>query len=338
MNGFTIASGFCSAAVTKALGTGKTVAFSTLLTAVSLLGFALSGSFTLLLILTIPLGFGAGCVDAALNSFAAVHFKARHMNWLHSFWGIGVGVSPLIMSASLYTGWGWRGGYALAGILQVSVVIILFAALSHWKSAEREKREENPASIGTFKALGIKGVVYMITAFFFYCSLEGTVALWFSSYLVHSRQVAATAAASYLSLFFAGITLGRVLSGILSLRLGNVMLIRIGEIVILCGGILLFIPSGINITLAAILLVGLGCAPIYPSLIHETPAIFGDNAARGVIGLEMGFAYIGFTVVPALFGSLAEILTTGALSYVILILALFTIFFSERVFRIKQKI
>jgi fucose permease len=305
------------------------------LTAVGLFGFTISDSFILLLFFTIPMGFGAGCVDAALNSFAAIHLEAKHMNWLHSFWGIGVSVSPLVMSAALYAGLSWHGGYAISGMLQAIVVTILFLSLSLWKKLESGKEEDTSNYIGVFRAIGIKGVFYAIAAFFFYCSLEGTVALWFSSYLVQSRQVLETAAASYVSLFFIGITIGRILSGVLSVKMGNVKLIRLGEFVIICGISLLFIPIGVKTCLLAILLVGLGCAPIYPSLIHETPVFFGSKAAKAVIGIEMGFAYIGFTFAPALFGPLAEKLTTNVLPYVLMIVAMFTILFSERLFKVN---
>jgi len=307
--GGTILSSFLSGRVTRRFGTGKVTLISVLMTALALLGFSLAPDFYWLAFLTLPLGLGAGSVDAALNGYVSLNYEAKHMSWLHSFWGVGATTGPMILSFFLLTSSGWRAGYRVISFIQIGIVLLLFLTLPLWKRFEGksvsdqaeedsyEKREEG-------SLYRIPGVRYAILSFFAYCGVEMTMGLWGSSYLVNFIGYGAETAARYTSLYFGGITLGRFLTGFITMKLPFRTIIRGGILSILLG--ILLILSGVSFLLfPGFLLVGLGCAPIFPGMIHETPTRFGKAHAQSIIGVQMAFAYMGSTFMPALFGLLA---------------------------------
>ena len=338
----TVVSSLCSDALTRRFGAGKVTAVSVLMTAAALLGFSVSSQYWMLVLWSIPYGLGAGAVDAALNNYVALHYAARHMSWLHCFWGIGASISPYIMSFALSGGYGWHSGYQIVGIM------LLFLTLPLWKKvrppkekeAIQEAKENPPASQekhgSLLTTLKTAGVVPMLVAFCSYSAVEQTSMLWASSYLVQQRGMAAETAAGFASLFFLGITLGRLLSGFISEKLGDKRLIRIGIILILIGIGLCFLPWEAA-TLSGLAVIGLGCAPIYPSIIHATPFNFGAASSQAVIGVEMAGAYIGTTFLPPLFGWLASQTTIGLLPVYLLLFTLLMLGMTEWVNRIVAK-
>lgn len=260
--------------------------------------------------MAIPLGLGAGSVDTALNNFVALKYKARHMNWLHCFWGIGATAGPMIMSLFLMQKGGWKLGYGTIGIVQAALVAVLFISLPLWKKAlaegkhdETEKRAIRPPLKDLFRIPGVKSA---LLAFFFYCTIETTTGLWGSSYLVGVRGLSAEAAAQWISLFYLGITVGRFVCGFLSMKLNNKKMIRIGLIIVFTGIGLVFLPLDGIFLQFGFLLLGLGCAPVFPAMLHETPERFGKQMSQTLMGLQMGCAYIGSTFMPPLFGAIAQ--------------------------------
>lgn len=306
--GGTIVSSLMSDRLTRMFGTGILTAFSVFLTAAALFGFSVSNSFTLLCVWAVPYGLGAGAVDAALNNYVALHFAARHMSWLHCCWGIGASISPNIMSYCLVNGSGWNSGYRSVAIIQIVLAALLFLSLPLWKrnSKVSGSNERKVANLGFLQAMKITGVKFILPAFLAYGALETTTGLWASSYLVNARGIDADTAAKYASLFYFGITFGRFLCGFVSGKIGDKHLIRIGIVTILAGIALLGLPSGIDgLILPGLVVIGFGCAPIYPSIIHSTPAIFGKENSQAIIGIQMASAYIGSTFMPPLFGAVA---------------------------------
>jgi fucose permease len=280
----TIVSSLASGRMIRKLGTGSITLLSCLLTAVALLGFSLAPSLAWFIMLAIPLGLGAGAVDAALNHYVAEHYEAHHMNWLHCFWGVGATAGPFIMAASIAGQHSWRGGYAVVAGIQFSLVIVLLLTLPLWKrvAANRQapdrsdSREVHEADEGlTIKLLNIKGVKPTLFAFLLYCGIEMTVGLWGASYLVGTRNVSAQVAAGWVSLYYAGITFGRLITGFLTLKVSNLLLIRYGQWITIIGGIVLLLPLSSGFAAGGLVLIGLGLAPIYPGLLHETPTRFG---------------------------------------------------------------
>ena len=299
-------------------GTGRTTLFSVMLTAAALTGIALAPSFLWLCVLAVPLGLGAGAVDAALNNFVALHYAARHMSWLHCFWGVGATLGPVILSLFLGGKHGWRGGYGAVCAIQFCLVAVLAVTLPMWDRYEDRAalRAEAAAAKQAGKkqsTLNIPGVKGALATFFFYCAIEAAAGLWGASYLVEARGLSAEAAARGVSLYFLGITLGRFLSGFASMRMKSAALIRLGQLVSAGGAVLLMLPLPAGFGVAAMAVLGLGFAPVYPSMIHETPYRFGAERSQAVIGLQMACAYVGTTFVPALFGVLAARLGIGLL-------------------------
>lgn len=319
-------------------GTGLVTAVSVLMTAVALIGFSFSSAFWMLCLWAVPYGLGAGAVDAALNNFVALHYASRHMSWLHCFWGVGASIGPYIMSYSLAVKNSWERGYSTVGILQIILTVILILSLPIWRKQERviwENQTGISKHLKIYEVLRIKGVKYVLLAFFAYCALETTTGLWASSYLVLYRGIEAEAAARWASLFYLGITLGRFISGFVTDRLGNRNMIRIGLAIITVGLLAVILPVKIGfVTLAGLALIGLGCAPIYPCIIHETPRNFGAENSQAIIGIQMASAYTGSTFMPPIFGLLASI-TTIALYPAYLGLFLFlTLFMTEKLNRL----
>ncbi len=317
----TIVSSLASNFLTRKLGTGVVTVVSVLLTAGAMIGFSFANAFWILCVLAVPYGLGAGGVDAALNNYVALHYKSRHMSWLHCFWGVGAIISPFIVGACLTGASGWAGGYRIVSYIQFALVAVLFFSLPLWK--KRPAQEIAAKSLTLPQTVKLKGVAFVLIAFFAYCALESTAMNWASSYLTEHYGVSADLAATFGSLFFWGITAGRFLSGFVSEKLGDRKLIRIGAGIIVVGIVLIAIPVKTEIcALIGFVVVGLGCAPVYPSIIHATPANFGQEHSQAVIGVEMASAYVGTTFMPPLFGLIAQYADIGFLP---LFLAIFLV-------------
>jgi fucose permease len=304
----TVISSFFSGRIIRKFGTGAVTAVSVLMTAAALFGFSFSSNFILLCLWAVPLGLGGGSVDAALNNYVALHYKARHMSWLHCFWGVGASMGPIIMSFFLINKNSWNMGYRTVGIIQLCLVVVLFASLFLWgkkKSQDSDNENISPESVQFKHLIRTGGVKYVLVAFFCYCTIESTVGLWGSSFLVMEKGIAPEIAAKWISLYFIGITFGRFISGFLTMKLNNRQMIRLGQSLIACGIIAIILPAE-NLLLPGFFTIGLGCAPIYPSLIHETPRNFGAEKSQSIIGLQMASAYIGITFMPPLFGWVAS--------------------------------
>lgn len=302
----TIASSLLSDRLTRRFGAGCVTAVSVAVTCAALLGFSLCRSFALLCLCAIPYGLGAGGVDAALNNYVALHYASRHMSWLHCMWGIGATVGPYIMGAALSGGYGWSMGYRTVALIQVGLTGLLFLSLPLWnkeKNGGDTAKETTPAPLRKIAVL--PGARAVMLCFFCYCAAEQTVGLWASSYLVTVHGLNAAAAARFASLFFLGVTAGRALSGFLTLRLNDVQMVRLGLALFALGLIPVLLPLGDVPARAGLMLVGLGCAPVYPSMIHATPSRFGPERSQALIGLQMASAYVGTTLMPPLFGYLA---------------------------------
>ena len=340
-SGGTIISSFFSEKLIRKFGTGKVTTFSVLLTALGLLGVYLSPSFIWICFLAIPLGIGAGSVDSALNNFVALHYKAIHMNWLHSFWGIGATTGPFIMSIFLLKENGWRLGYATIGSIQAILVVCLFLSLPLWKKFETDNSEKisNNESVKVSNLIKLPGAKPALVSFFCYCAVELTTGLWVSSYLVLINGFSAEKAAKWVSLYYLGITIGRFLAGFISIKLNNKQMIRVGQAICITGGILLSITYSSNIQLIGLICIGLGCAPIYPAMLHDTPNRFGKELSQGIMGIQMATAYVGSTFMPPLFGAISKIIGFEILPYFLLIGMILMLIMTERVNKVcKPKI
>ena len=388
----TIVSSLLCERLTRKLGTGMVTVCSVALTAAALFGFSIAHSFSMLCLLAIPYGLGAGSVDASLNNYVALHYKSRHMSWLHCMWGIGATLGPYVMGYVL-TGRGvWNDGYRLIGLMQLILTLVLLLALPLWKkpdspqthvfvpvSQPSSKTTSQPTSKAALETtsenmkdklsetvsisisetaseaetasipralsenlrvshqnasqsaavqstrplklreiLHIPGAKEVMLCFFCYCTVEQTANLWASSYLTLHRGVAPETAARFASLFFIGITVGRALCGFLTFKLHDAQMVRLGQAVIALGIIALLLPGPRILSLAGLIVIGLGCAPIYPSLIHSTPAHFGAAQSQAVIGVQMASAYAGTCLMPSLFGLIANHITVSLLPFYLL--------------------
>lgn len=307
ISGGTICSSLLSERLTSRFGTKYITVFSVFLTAAALFGFSFSGSFWMLCIWALPYGLGAGAIDAALNNYVAIHYTSRHISWLHCFWGVGTIISPYIMSAALLHS-SWENGYRTVAVIQSAIAVILLATLFVWKAnqtAEDEKKEH--ALLGIKGALKIRGVPCLLTGFFCYCAAESTAMLWSSSYLTQARDISKESAAAFASLFFIGITVGRFASGFISEKLGDRKMIQLGVVMIILGITCMSCPAETDLAaLTGLVAIGLGCAPIYPCIIHSTPSLFGSSNSQAIIGIQMACAYMGSTFIPPLFGLIAN--------------------------------
>lgn len=328
----TIVSSLQSDRLTMKLGTGKVTAISVAATAVALFGFSFSHSFWALCLWAIPYGLGAGSVDASLNNYVALHYESRHMSWLHCMWGLGATAGPYIMGIALSMGQGWNMGYRYIGIIQVVLTAVLVFSLPLWKgrksttenlqNAEMEQLLENvseKADTTAEKALSLReilkiaGAKEVMLCFFCYCALEQTAGLWASSYLTLHKGVSSETAAIFASLFYIGITVGRAISGFITMKLNDTQMVRLGQSIIILGIMAMVLPGSNVLALAGLILIGLGCAPIYPCVIHSTPAHFGADKSQAIIGVQMAFAYIGILAMPPLFGVLASRISVALL-------------------------
>ncbi|OFK59978.1 MFS transporter [Globicatella sp. HMSC072A10] len=329
----TIISSLQSDRLTKTFGPGKVTAFSVLLTAVALFGFSISNQFWMLCLWAIPYGLGAGSVDASLNNYVALHYKSHHMSWLHCMWGVGAAIGPYIMSYALTNGSGWQSGYLYIAIIQIVLTTSLFISLPLWQTHEAKsngkRAEGKPLSIP--EILSLKGAKEIMIAFFCYCAIESTAGLWASSYFVLVKGIEPETAAGYAALFYIGITVGRALSGFLTFKFNDEQMIRIGIGVLATGIILLLLPIKIPvIALMSLIIIGLGCAPIYPSIIHMSPRYFGKDKSQAIIGVQMASAYVGAMAMPPIFGWITKVTGMGILPIYLGLLTILMLYMSER--------
>ena len=331
----TIVSSLNSDRLTRALGTGKVTAFSVGMTAAALFGFSISTQFWMLCLWAVPYGLGAGSVDAALNNYVALHYESRHMSWLHCMWGIGTMVSPMVMGRVLAGGGPWTAGYRYIALFQIALTAVLFLSLPLWQKRTGEAAEDGtaPQALSLGQVFRLPGAKEVMLCFFCYCALETTAGLWASSYLTLTRGVAADTAASFASLFYIGITAGRAACGFLTLKLSDTQMIRLGQGVLAVGVAALLVPGPQLLALAGLVLVGVGCAPIYPSIIHATPDHFGADRSQAVIGIQMASAYVGNLVMPPLFGLLANNITPALFPFYLLVLLVLMVFMHEQLVR-----
>ncbi len=339
----TVTSSLLSERATRKLGTRYVTLFSVLLTALALLGFSISTRFWMVCLWAVPYGLGAGSIDAALNNYVALHYTSRDMSWLHCFWGVGTIVSPYVMSLAL-TRATWQAGYRAVGLIQLVICAVLLLTLPLWKvHAPTGEAQRSEKVLGLRGALRIRGVPQLLLGFCTYCALESTCILWTSSYLIATRGVSPERAAAFASLFFIGITVGRFLAGFVSNKLGDRSMIRLGAGILGLGVLLLLVPGLPEaLALAGCVILGLGCAPVYPSIIHATPDNFGPENSQAIIGVQMASAYVGSTFAPPLFGFLSARAGLGLLPvYVgcfgVLMIAMVEIAFTRAKEKIKAR-
>ena len=331
----TIISSLQSDRLTLKLGTGKVTAISVAMTAAALFGFSITHNFWLLCLWAIPYGLGGGSVDASLNNYVALHYKSRHMSWLHCMWGVGAATGPYIMGYALTSGRGWNSGYRIISLMQIVLTVILFLSLPLWKKRSNiiEETGERRKPMSLKDVLKIKGAREVLICFFCYCAIEQTAGLWASSYLSLYKGVPVETAASFDAMFFIGITVGRAISGFLTIKLTDIKMIRLGQALILAGIVIMFLPLNAYASLAGLIMIGLGCAPIYPCIIHSTPAHFGEDKSQAVIGVQMAFAYTGTLCMPPLFGIIANTITVALLPVYLIILLVLMVVMHEALLR-----
>ncbi len=335
----TVISSLFSDELTKRIGAGKITAISVGMTAFALLGFSFSNSFWWLCLCAIPYGLGAGSVDAALNNYVALHYASRHMSWLHCMWGVGTVIGPNIMSYALTNGQGWNAGYRYVSFLQMALTVLLIISLPLWNQKAQAKIEvnehegEHTEPLSPLKTIHIKGAKEVMLTFFCYCAVEQTAMLWASSYMNLHNGMSAEIAASCASIFFIGITIGRLLNGFLTFQFSDTQMIRIGQVLIVLGAITLMLPFGNVVSIIGLVLMGLGCAPIYPCIIHATPDHFGADKSQAMIGVQMASAYIGTCLMPPLFGLIANHINVALLPIYLLILTAVMIWVHERLIK-----
>ena len=336
--GGTIVSSLLSDKLTRKFGTRIVTVISVFLTAVALLGFSVSTEFWMLIVFGIPYGLGAGAIDAALNNYIALHYSSKHMSWLHCFWGVGTIISPFVMSYALMTSV-WNNGYRIVSLIQIGIGILLLLTLPVWKANKsKEVSDSSVKSVGLIGALKIKGVPSLLLGFFAYCAAEATAMGWASTYFVEVKGISSERAAAFASLFFIGLTLGRFLGGFIMDRIGDRKMILFGAGILVCGIICLLIPiNNEMLSLIGFIIIGLGCAPIYPCIIHSTPNNFGAENSGAIIGIQMASAYTGSTFIPPLFGFLGRWLGYGIMPVYLIIFVVLMVFMTERTFRLTSQ-
>lgn len=348
----TIISALLSDRMTLRFGAGKVTAASVCLTALALFGFSMSSSYWQLCLLAIPYGLGAGGVDAALNNYVALHYASRHMSWLHCMWGVGASVGPYIMGFALTGGQGWQGGYRYIAILQVVLTVVLVLSIPLWRQrpnpvagqepGDAEARSSEPGAhtetLSIPEILRIPAASQVFVMFFCYCAIETTAGLWASSYMVNNRGITVDSAASWASMFYIGITVGRALSGFLTMRYSDATMIRIGYMVMACGLLLIMLPAagGFGV-LSGLVILGLGCAPVYPCIIHSTPETFGADRSQAIVGVQMASAYSGSLLMPPLFGFIVNTLSIALFPWYLMALLALMIVMHERMQRIRTR-
>lgn len=335
ISGGTIVSSLMSDRLTRKFGTKILTVASVFLTVIALFGFSFANNFSMLIVFAIPYGIGAGAIDAALNNYVALHYKAKHMSWLHCFWGVGTIVSPFVMRYAL-TSSTWNNGYRIVGFMQLVIGIILLLTLPVWKVNE-DVVSTTSEDVGLFKALRIKGVPFLLLGFLAYCAAETTTMQWASTYFVEVKGISIERAASFASLFYIGITAGRFISGFITDKLGDRKMILLGSSVLIVGILTLAIPSSsYELAFASFIIIGLGCAPIYPCIIHSTPYNFGAKNSGAIIGIQMASAYLGATFMPPIFGVLGNASTFAIMPLYLLVFVLLMLVMIELTFRITK--
>lgn len=337
ISGGTIISSILSGKLIQKFGTGKLTLMSVFMTAMALLGFSFSHNYVWLCLVAIPLGLGAGAVDAALNNFVALHFSARHMSWLHCFWGIGATAGPIIMSVAIFQNGSWQRGYLTVSIIQICLVIILLFSLPLWRLLGENRQEDNVVENQNQHVFRLPGIPSALLSFFCYCALESTAGLWGASYLVQTKGVSADVAAGWISMYYLGITIGRLVNGFITTKWSNPALIRGGQIIIGIGAILLLISNQTYVNLLGLILIGMGCAPIFPSMLHETPVRFGKNNSGKLMGVQMAVAYLGTTLVPPAIGVLSGVVGIQFYPIFILVLLIVMLLSSEKINKIVTR-
>lgn len=324
----TIISSLNSAKLIRRFGTGKLTAISVATTALALLGFSLAKNYAFLLLMAVPLGLGAGAVDAGLNNYVALHCEAKHMSWLHCFWGVGTIIGPMILSAVLRVGGSWATGYRAVGLIQCAVSALLFATLGMWKHGNIQQEEHGAKALSVWEVLSLPGAKAGMVTFLCYCAVESTLGLWGATYISQVRGVDEATAASFGAMFYIGITVGRAISGFMAMKLLPKQMVRVGQALLALGCIFMMIPAGSALSGIGLVVCGLGCAPIYPNIIQDTPVNYGTENSQAAIGVQMAFAYVGSTFLPSIFGALAGVGGYGLLPYfAISICVLMTVLF-----------
>ena len=311
----TIISSLNSAKLIRRFGTGKLTAISVATTALALLGFSLAKNYAFLLLMAVPLGLGAGAVDAGLNNYVALHCEAKHMSWLHCFWGVGTIIGPMILSAVLRIGGSWATGYRVVGLIQCAVSALLFATLNMWKRTDLQQEEHEAKTLSVLDVLKLPGAKAGMVTFLCYCAVESTLGLWGATYISQVRGVDEATAASFGAMFYIGITAGRAISGFMAMKLLPKQMVRVGQALLALGCMLMMIPAGSTLSGIGLVMCGLGCAPIYPNIIQDTPVNYGAENSQAAIGVQMAFAYVGSTFLPSIFGALAGVGGYGLLPY-----------------------
>lgn len=337
----TIISSLNSAKLIRRFGTGKLTAISVATTALALLGFSLAKNYAFLLLMAVPLGLGAGAVDAGLNNYVALHCEAKHMSWLHCFWGIGTIIGPMILSAVLRIGGSWATGYRAVGLIQCAVSALLFATLGMWKHGNIQQEEHGAKALSVWEVLSLPGAKAGMVTFLCYCAVESTLGLWGATYISQVRGVDEATAASFGAMFYIGITVGRAISGFMAMKLLPKQMVRVGQALLALGCIFMMIPAGSTLSGIGLVVCGLGCAPIYPNIIQDTPVNYGTENSQAAISVQMAFAYVGSTFLPSIFGALAgvdgyDLLPYFAISICVLMTVLFGI--QKKIVETKVKI
>lgn len=333
----TITSCLMSDRLSRWLGTGKLTLLSVGFTAAALFGFSVSGSFIALCLWAIPYGLGAGSVDAGLNNYVALHYKSHHMSWLHCFWGVGASIGPYIMGYTLTAGQTWNQGYRYISLIQISLTFILLLSLPIWKKRETTVSvngvEVEDKALTLRQVVAIRGVKEVLFFFFCYCALEQVIGLWAGSYLNIYRGLSAELSAKLASMYFLGLTAGRGLSGFISMKLNDSSMIRLGLSIIGIGIIVMLLPMGTVCSIVGLILVGLGCAPVYPCIIHSTPEHFGAENSQAIIGVQMASAYSGICLMPPLFGIIGNNIDMALFPWFSLLLLVVMYFMHEKLVR-----
>ncbi len=311
----TVVSALMGDRLIRRFGSGKLTFLSVATTAIAILGFSISRSFTHLCLWAIPYGLGAGAVDACLNNYVALHYSSSHMSWLHCMWGIGATTGPYIMGHVLTGGGSWNSGYRIIFFIQLALAVVLMLSLPLWKGGKTEAENKSSAPLSFRQIISIPGVKQIMLCFFCYCALEQTSGLWASSYLALYKGVDSETAAFFGSIFFLGITVGRAFNGFLAVKFSDAQLIRMGQCIIAVGIVAMLLPLGELVSLVGLILIGLGCAPIYPCIIHSTPLNFGSERSQSIVGVEMASAYVGNIVMPPFFGIVAEHISISLLPF-----------------------
>ena len=336
ISGGTIVSSLLSDKLTRKLSARIVTVISVFLTALALFGFSFSTQFWMLIVFAVPYGLGAGAIDAALNNYIALHYSSKHMSWLHCFWGVGTIISPFVMSYALINAT-WHNGYRIVGVMQLAIAVLLLVTLPVWKVNKKAIVAEGK-SVGLLEALKIKGVPFLLTGFFAYCAAEATAMYWASTYFSEVKNMPAEMSSLLASLFYIGITVGRFISGFITNKLGDRKMIILGTCILFCGIALLLIPmDDVIVSQIGFIVIGFGCAPIYPCIIHSTPNNFGEENSGAIIGIQMASAYVGSTFIPPLFGFLGNLIGFQIMPVYLTVFFVLMICMTEITFRITHK-